>query len=230
MPAYKESRRIGSTLKSLDRFLRKQAYGYEIIVVNDGSPDNTLSVLRKFEHKIRNMRVVNYGRNRGKGYAVRRGMRAARGEFRLFMDADNSVHISEVRKFLRKARHGADVVIGSIAFQKNAHHCSWYRRLLSSVSKILIRSVTALGVYDTQRGFKLFSARAAKTIFSKQTIDRWAFDIELLVIAQMNRLTVKEMPVEWNNPDGSKVRLSHYMNTLFELLKIVRNKARGQYA
>jgi dolichyl-phosphate beta-glucosyltransferase len=209
--------------------LRRQDYDYEIIVVNDGSPDNTLSVLRKFVHKIKNMRIVNYSRNRGKGYAVRRGMSKATGKYRLFMDADNSVQITEVNKFLTQARKGADVVVGSIAFQKDARHSAWYRKVLSSMSKILIRSVTALGVYDTQRGFKLFSARAAKTIFSKQTIDRWAFDIELLVIAQTNRFKIKELQVAWNNPDGSKVQLRHYINTLIELGKIVKNKFQGVY-
>lgn len=175
------------------------------------------------------MQIVHYSKNRGKGYAVKRGMNKATGKYRLFMDADNSVDISEVKKFLKHADKGADVVVGSIAFQKDAQHSAWYRKALSSVSKLLIRSVTALGVYDTQRGFKLFSAEAARTIFSMQTIDRWAFDIELLVIAKANELKIKELQVEWNNPDGSKVKLAHYVKTLFELGKIVKNRFQGVY-
>lgn len=231
IPAYKESKRISRTLESLQEYFLNKTYSYEIIVVNDGSSDGTLQVLAECGHYIRNLKVIDNPINRGKGYAVKCGMFMARGKYRLFMDADNSVKIDNLDLFLDYIRSGYDVVIGSISL-KTAHieeRNGWHRHVLGSVSKWLIRTLATPRIYDTQRGFKLFTARAANIIFPLQTIDRFGFDIELLVIAARNNLSVREVAVDFNNPEGSTVRLSDYLRTFVELFRIIFNKLLRKY-
>jgi dolichyl-phosphate beta-glucosyltransferase len=231
IPAYKEAKRIGSTLRSLEKYFADKDYSYEIIVVNDGSPDSTAAVVTNYMPKVKNLRLVDNAENCGKGYAVKCGMYEARGKYRLFMDADNSVKIKTVEAFLKEIKAGNDVVIGSISLPGSTveEGSGWHRRFLGSLSKGLVRSLAAPGIYDTQRGFKLFTAQAAETIFPKQRIFGFGFDIELIVIANENNLRVKEVPVKWNNPAGSTVRLVHYATTLVELALIVLRKMKGSY-
>lgn len=232
IPAYNEEKRIGPTLESIDTFLSNKPYKYEIIVVDDGSTDNTVATVGNHRHYIKNIKLIESDRNHGKGYAVHTGMDAARGRWRLFMDADNSVHIENVDYFLLYANMGNDVVIASIAYSHNGQVVEkngWHRRFLSGVSKFIIRSLVTPGIRDTQRGFKLFSARAADIVFNRQTIDRFGFDIELLVIAQTHHFKIKELPVAWNNPDGSTVRPRDYFRTLNELVKIISNRLNHRY-
>lgn len=231
IPAYKESERIRGTLFSLDYYFKNKDYKYEILVVNDGSPDNTAEVVKSFIPSIKNLRLIDNEQNEGKGFAVNCGMLEARGQYRVFMDADNSVQISTIEKFLPEIEKGYDVVIGSIALSSDVvEHNGWHRRLFGSLSKLLIRLTATPGIYDTQRGFKLFTANAAEIIFNRQTIKRFGFDIELLAIAQANGLKIKELPVVWDNPAGSTVRLSAYLYTFVDLAKVVMNKRRGKYA
>lgn len=237
IPAYNEAKRIVRTLESVHEYLSRQDYEYEVIVVNDGSRDKTAYVAKDFNLRyggaFKNYRVIDNKVNRGKGYAVKCGMLEAKGKYRLFMDADNSVTIDTVEEFIPQIDvAGSDVVIGSIklgnalALERNGIH----RRILSTLSKLPVRLFATPGIYDTQRGFKLFTAEAADTIFPKQTIERFGFDIELIVIALENGFKVKELPVVWDNPEGSKVSLSAYATTLRELAHIVYNKLRGMYA
>ena len=231
IPAYKEEGRIGNTLLSLEEYFKDKTYQYEIIVVNDGSPDNTAKVVESYIPRVKNLRLVDNEKNCGKGFAVNCGMAQAKGEYRLFMDADNSVHISTVEDFLPQLKNGVDVVIGSIRLKSASvsENSGWYRRALGYVAKVIIGVLAVPGISDTQRGFKLFSKRAAEVIFPLQTINRFGFDIELLVIAWVNGLKIKELPVVWNNADGSTVTFSSYFQTLRELLRIVRNRLSGKY-
>lgn len=231
IPAYKEATRIGSTLVDLDKYFKKVSYDYEIIVVNDGSPDATVETVNSYIPQVRNLQLVNNRINKGKGYAVYTGMSQARGKYRLFMDADNSVGINNIENFIEETKKGYDTVIGSIALSEAevTEHNGWHRRFFGSISKFLIRKIATPGIYDTQRGFKLFTDYAAKIIFPKQTIYRFGFDIELLVIARTNGLMIKELPVKWDNPDGSTVRGSDYFKTFFELFNIIFNKIQGVY-
>lgn len=232
IPAYKEENRIQTTLLSLDYYFRDKDYEYEIIVVNDGSPDNTAEVVRSHMPFVKNLRLIDNEENQGKGYAVNCGMLEAKGQYRLFMDADNSVTIWTVEEFMKEIKKGADVVIGSIALGDKSNvveHNGWHRRLFGSISKFLIRNIATPGIYDTQRGFKLFTANAADTIFNRQTIKKFGFDIELIVIARANKLFVKEVPVLWDNPAGSTVTLSSYITTFGDLIKIVINRLTGKY-
>ena len=233
IPAYNEVARIGRTLEGVQRYVTSNHISAEVIVVDDGSTDGTADVVERYKPHIARLKVLVNEANKGKGYSVRRGMLAATGEYRLFMDADNSVDISHLGAFLRAAQEGSDVVIGSIhmskesdVFERNGRH----RRLLGSGANVLIRLLAVPDVRDTQRGFKLFSAKAAETIFLRQTIERFGFDIELLVIAHENGLKIQELPVAWDNPAGSKVTIFSYLHTLGELIRISYNRLAGAYA
>lgn len=232
IPAYKESRRIGKTLEDVGRYFKDKTYAYEIIVVNDGSPDSTAEVVRRYQKNLPRLRLIDLKENRGKGNAVRCGMFEARGKYRLFMDADNSVKVSEVEKFIQVMQdEKRDIAIGSIAFGESsvAEHAGAHRRFLGSLAKFFVRIIAIQGIYDTQRGFKVFTARAADVVFPKQRIDRFGFDIELLVIADLHGFSIGEVPVVWDNPAGSTVRPSDYFKTLSELFVIFGNKLRGAY-
>ncbi|HEU5114530.1 MAG TPA: dolichyl-phosphate beta-glucosyltransferase [Candidatus Paceibacterota bacterium] len=232
IPAYNEEKRIGATLADLERFFSRAQISHEIIVVSDGSTDKTPEIVRKFAERMSSLHLVEYAPNRGKGHAVRVGMLQARGDYRLFMDADNSVTIDTVEPFLEEMkRSGSEVVIGSIAFSNSEviEHAGWYRRAFGKVSKLLIRTIAIPGIYDSQRGFKLFSNRAADTIFPLQKIDGFGFDIEILAIARTHGFSIRELPVSWDNPAGSKVRLRAYFDSFGELWRIYGNMLRGAY-
>jgi len=238
IPAYNEEKRISFTLLDIDKYLSKENYDYEIIVVSDGSADKTVEKVKELQRKIKNLRVIGNKKNHGKGYVVKQGMLEAKGNYRLFMDADNSTTIDHLDKFLPftsprlAGQERYDVVIGSIEIKGSKVHegAAWYRRLLGKYSKYIIRIISGLWkIHDTQRGFKLFTAEAAEKIFPKQTIMRWGFDIEILVIAKKMKFKIKELPVDWKNPGESKVSLMSYVKTFQELLKIKRNLITNRY-
>lgn len=231
IPAYNEEKRISATLLDIHKYLFKQDYDYEIIVVSDGSTDNTVKVARGLK-EVENLRVIDNTKNNGKGYVVKQGMLEAKGEYKLFMDADNSTTINHLDKFWPYIQEGYDVVIGSIEIKGAKIHeeAAWYRRLLGKYAKYIIRIVAGLWeIKDSQRGFKLFTAKAAEKIFPKQTIMRWGFDIEILVLAKKMGFRIKEVPVNWRNPGESKVTLKSYIRTFGELLKIKKNLLFDQY-
>lgn len=231
IPAYNEEKRLPKTLEEVDAYLSKQPYNYEIIVVNDGSLDKTAAVVRNLISQIKNLQLINNKKNHGKGWVVKQGMLAAKGKYRINVDADNAVSIDQIETFWPYLGEGYDVIIGSIEIKgaKIKEQAAWYRRLLGRWSKYLIRLFTIWEIHDSQRGFKLFSAKAAEKIFSRQTIERWGFDIEILIIAKKLGYKIKELPVVWINPDNSKVTLMSYWDTLKELLIIKWNLVRGKY-
>lgn len=232
IPAYNEEKRIGGTLKAVNEYLSKQDYDYEIIVVSDGSKDNTAAEVNNLQSTINNLRVIDKQKNHGKGYVVRQGMLEAKGDYRLFTDADNSTTIEQIEKFWPYARGGFEIIIGSIEVKgaKITENAQWYRRMLGHWSKYIIRFVAGLwNIKDTQRGFKLFTAKAAEDIFSKVKIDRFGFDIEVLALAKKLGYKIKEVPVEWNNPGESKVSLKSYIATFKDLITIRLNLWMGKY-
>lgn len=232
IPAYNEASRIGQTLNRASDFLKSRNYTHEIIVVDDGSSDKTFLEADKAAVRLGHIILIRNSQNRGKGYSVRRGMRRARGRVRLFMDADNSVDIFHLEEFIRWIERGYEVVIGSINIGGSAaaDHNGMHRRILGTLSNFLIRALAIPKIKDTQRGFKLFTARAAKKIFSRQTIERFGFDIEVLVIARKHGYRIKEVPVIWENPKGSSVSLKSYFETLRELIRIMFNRIAGKYS
>ena len=182
IPAYNEEKRIASTLQNINEYLQKQSYQYEILVLVDGAKDNTAQVVRDLETNMPNARLIDNKENKGKGGVVRQGMLEATGDVRMFMDADNSTTVDHIEKFLPFFEEGYDIVIGSRRIKGSdiAVHQPFIRDFLGGVFRLIVHSIVPLGVTDSQCGFKAFSASATETIFPKQTIMRWAFDVEIL--------------------------------------------------
>ncbi len=232
IPAYNEQKRISATLLDIDKYLKKQDYSYEILVVSDGSTDNTAEAVKNLKVRVANLKLIDNKQNCGKGCVVKQGMLGANGRFRLFMDADNSTTIDHLEKFWPHIEKEYQLVIGSIEIKgaKIEENAAWYRRWLGRISKYIIRAVAGLWkIHDTQRGFKLFTEKSAQNVFSKQTIMRWGFDIEVLVLAKKMGFKIKEVAVDWKNPGESKVSLKSYIKTFGELLKIKYNLITNKY-
>lgn len=222
IPAYNEEKRIEKTLLSVHEYLSRQNYDYEIIVVSDGSSDGTVVTVNNQLSTINNLKLIDNKENHGKGWAVGRGMLEAQGDRRLFMDADNSTAIDHLEKFWPYIREGYDVVIASIAIKgaEVAQTEKFYKRVLGKLGNLWIQFWVLPGVWDSQRGFKLFTAKAAEAIFPKLKITRWGFDIEVLVLARKFGFKIKEVPIKWINDPESKVKPSAYLQVLLETLKI----------
>jgi len=235
IPAFNESERIRTTLESIDQYLEKQPYNYEIIVVANNCSDDTDKVVldyqKSVEHlKLFDLRVAKPGG--AKGYAVKKGMEEAKGFYRLFMDADNATRIEEIEKFWPFFEQGYNVIIGSRHI-KGANIISqqpWYRRLLGRAANLLIRLVLLPGIKDTQCGFKAFTAEAAQKIFSRLTIWGWGFDMEILALAKKLGYKIKEVPVSWYEAGKSRLRpIKAARQTLGELFRIKYNLLTNQY-
>jgi glycosyltransferase involved in cell wall biosynthesis len=231
IPAYNEEERIGKTLRLVDEYLTKQPYSYEIIVVNDGSTDKTREVVNGLLPLIKNLKFIDNTVNRGKGAVVKQGMLQAGGEIRLFMDADNSTSIEQVEKMFPEFKKGAEVVIGSrrVPGAVIAVHQNFIRETMGRIFNLLVRLIAGLPYKDTQAGFKAVTARAAKEIFSRQTIERFAFDVEMLVIARRLGFKIAEVPIRWVNDPKTHVKIKNMIEMLFEVLKVRINLLLGRY-
>lgn len=231
IPAYNEAERITNTLFDIDKYLSQVEYSYEIIVVNDASKDNTAVVVDKLIPVIRNLRLIDNTENKGKGGVTKQGMLEARGEFRIYLDADNAISIEQIENFWPYLKSGYDIIIGSIEIKgsRAEQTAAWYRQILGKISKYIVRILAIWEIHDTQRAFKLFPAYVAERVFFRQTINRWGFDIEVLIIAKKLGYKIKEVPVTWINPGGGTLRLKDYINTFKELIKIKWNLIRGKY-
>jgi len=231
IPSYNEESRIKKTLESIAAFLSKQDYQAEVLVICDGAIDKTAEISRLFSGRIYNLRIIENKENHGKGYVTRQGMLEAKGERRVFMDADNSTSLNQVDRFLPFFEEGYDVVIGDrdLKESKIAVHQSRIKELLGDFGNFLIQILAVPGIEDTQCGFKVFSKKASERIFPKMTIDRWGFDIEALALANKFGFKIKTVPIVWINDPNSKVKLSGYINTFVELFKIKWNLMTGKY-
>ena len=209
IPAYNEERRIVSTLLSVTAYLRARRIPSEIVVVDDGSFDGTAHLVEQFAQEHPEVRLLRQARNLGKGAAVRTGMLAARGEWRVFSDADGSTPIEEVERLLAAAAGGATVVIGSraIGSEDTRTERRLGRAVVGRVFAFFVNWWAVPGIADTQCGFKLFDRRSAEWIFERQRLDDFAFDVEILFLAQRHGLEIVEVPVNWSDVDGSKVEL-----------------------
>jgi glycosyltransferase involved in cell wall biosynthesis len=225
IPAYKEGDRIGVNLLSIKRYLETKDLAYEILVIVDGSPDNTAEISRGFAEQIPHLRVIENPQNHGKGYVVRQGLLEARGDIRVFLDADGSTSITHVDRALALFDEGADVVIGSrdIAGAYVQVHQPRYREIMGDMGNWLIRLVLGLWKFpDTQCGFKALRAHAAGAVASRMVVDRFGFDFELIVLARKLGFTVVQMPVRWLNEEGSTVGLTGpngFIQVLIDLFK-----------
>jgi dolichyl-phosphate beta-glucosyltransferase len=236
IPAYNEEKRIEKTLLDVDSYLEKQGYEYEILVVDNGSRDKTVQIVKGLETTtVQNARILEQppivpGNN--KGNAVKKGIMEAQGEFVVFMDADNATPIHEIEKFWPYLEQGIEVVIGS-RYQDTSSvkiRQPLYKVILSRMSNILIQIVLIPHIKDTQCGFKAFRTHAAKEIFRHLTIFGWAFDMELLAIALKLSYRIKEVPVSWEEHGGSHVPLKAYIQSLLSLFIIKWRALSGQYS
>ncbi len=223
IPAYNEAKRILPTLRDINQKASGFSYPYEILVVNDGSKDDTAMVVNSVLGEVKNLRLIDNKVNKGKGGVCRQGMLEARGAVRLFMDADNSTSIDEFEKLRPWFEKGYDVVIGSRSVRgaQLAVAQPWYRQLPGKVGNIIFQIVLGLwGIWDTQCGFKAFSADAAQAIFSKSKIVGWGFDVELLALGKKLGYRIKEVPIRWVNDPNSHVGASAYLKVLLETFTI----------
>ncbi len=231
IPSYNEEERIEKTLLSVSDYLRKQQFEYEILVVNDGSKDNTAKVVKKLESKITHLQLLDNTENHGKGWVTQQGMLKATGDVRVFMDADNSTKIDEIAKMIPFFDQGSDIVVGSRRVKGSviAVHQPWIRDFLGGVFRLIVHIMVPLGITDSQCGFKAFSAKSSEKIFPQQTIFRWAFDVELLAIARKEKLKINEVPITWVNDTESHVKLSGMIRMLLEVLEVRLNLWSGKY-
>lgn len=222
IPAYNEESRLPDSLRKIIAFLKIQPYASEIIVVDDGSSDKTCGSAEKSLQGFNGGVLKNPG-NKGKGYSVRSGMLAATGHFILFSDADLSTPIEEVSAFLKHLESGLDVVIGSRSLKESNVEVSQniIRKAMGRIFNFLARSLAFRGINDSQCGFKAFTNKAAKDLFSRQTLDGFGFDVEIIFLAQRLGYRILEAPVVWRNSAQSKVRIiSDSLNMFLDLLRI----------
>jgi len=230
IPAYNEEKRLPATLSKVRDYLSRQKYEWEVLIVNDGSKDNTSAVVSDLIKDWDRFKLIDNQQNQGKGGVVKQGMLEAKGEWRLFMDADNSTDVSEVEK-LWPFKENFEIIIGSRYLDKDSIKVKQplMRRMVSRFGNWLIRILLGINMADTQCGFKLFSAKAAGDIFPKQTIMRWGFDMEVLAIARKKGYEIKEVAVDWYDAKDSTVKKSAALKTLKELFIIKWNLMRGKY-
>ena len=235
IPAFEEEARVGDSIRRILSFLDDQSVRAELIVVDDGSNDNTAGVAESaFENAngIRT-RVIRYEENRGKGFAVRTGLAAAGADIALFSDADLSTPIEEMSKLVGPIRDGVyDVTFGSRALDRSliGTHQPWRREQGGKVMNLVIRTLAGLNFADTQCGFKAFNMRKFGPLLDVMTVDRFGFDVEFLYVAKYHGLRLKEVPVRWNNVEGSKVSVVRDTRRMFsELSEIRRNARTGVY-
>jgi dolichyl-phosphate beta-glucosyltransferase len=232
IPAYNEAARIGATLEKTLDYLGTQDWNAEIIVVNDGSRDNTVEIVRGFAEKHSALRLLENPGNRGKGYSVRNGVLHANGRLLLFSDADLSSPIEEAQKLFAAISAGADIAIGSrwVKSSLQTERQPLYRQLFGRIFNLMLRITLGLKFKDTQCGFKAFTRDAAQTIFPLQRIERWGFDPELLYLAKKFGFKVVEVPVVWGHSGGTRISpLRDGTRMFLEMLRIRWNALTGKY-
>jgi dolichyl-phosphate beta-glucosyltransferase len=233
VPAYNEGARLGATLDRVLDHIADRHWDAEVIVVNDGSKDNTAELVRSRADANPTVRLIENPGNRGKGYSVRNGMLNANGEILLFTDADLSSPIEEASKLFTAIDGGADLAIGSRWVQPNlqAQRQSLLRQFYGRIFNLALRILLGLKFKDTQCGFKAFTRSSAHMLFPKQTIERWGFDAELLYLAHRCGLNVQEVAVVWSHSEGTRISpLRDGIRMFKEVLEIRWNALTGKYS
>ena len=230
IPAHNEEKRLPNTLGQIFHFLENQDLSYEVVVVENGSTDRTYEIAKEYTDRHENFRVVRNSQ-RGKGLAVRRGMKEATGQYLFLCDADLSMPIKEIRKFLPQKLTEVDIAIASREAPGSVRYNEpQYRHLTGRVFNTLIRLLVLPGLQDTQCGFKCIRAGVADDILPYQTLTGWAFDVELLYIARRHGYKVVEIPIHWYFNADSKISvLRDSLRMFLDLLQIRRNARRGLY-
>jgi len=232
LPAYNESERIAASFDKLLEYAREHAWKVEIIVVNDGSTDDTADIVRRYAAQHPSLRLIENPGNRGKGFSVRNGMLHARGDILLFSDADLSSPIQEADKLIAALQAGADVAIGSRWVRKELQvvRQPLRRRMLGRLFNLALRIVLGLNFKDTQCGFKAFRRPAAELVFTQQQIETWGFDPELLYLASKAGLRIVEVPIYWAHSEGTRLHpLRDGIRMFAQLFQIRWNAITGKY-
>jgi len=233
IPAYNESDRIRPTLDEIIRHAQEQNWDTEILVVDDGSRDDTAEIVRAYSREHPQIQLIQNPGNRGKGFSVRNGMLYARGDICLFTDADLSSPISEAEKLFDAIRHGADIAIGSrwLRAELQTERQPLYRQAFGRIFNLLLRLVLGLHFVDTQCAFKAFRREAAQRIFPLQRIERWGFDPEILFLARRLGLRTVEVPVIWAHSEGTRLHPFRDGIRMFgDVIRIRWNALTGAYA
>jgi len=224
VPAYNEAARIGPTLRDMAAYLADTGLRAEVIVVDDGSSDNTVEIVAAEADRFACLEVLRLHQNQGKGAAVRAGMMSARGELRLLMDADNATALDQVDVLIQAAATTpqASIAVGSIAAGATdvRQRQPTLRRMLGRLGNLASQAAVIPGVRDTQRGFKLFTAEAAEAGFGPMQSSRWLFDVEALARARNQGHRIIEVPIRWTHMDGGQIRADSYLSSLKELARI----------
>jgi glycosyltransferase involved in cell wall biosynthesis len=230
IPAYNEEKRLPSTLEQLSHFLKNQSFISEIIVVENGSKDRTFEIARQFADGQRNVHVLR-SEQRGKGLAIQHGVMTASGEYVFMCDADLSMPVEEISKFLPPQLERFDIAIASREAPGSVRYNEpYYRHFTGRVFNRLIRLLVLPRLQDTQCGFKCIRAQVARDIFPYQTLTGWAFDVELLYIARHHGYQIVEIPIDWYFNADSKISVMRDSLRMFlDLLRIRRNARRGLY-
>jgi dolichyl-phosphate beta-glucosyltransferase len=231
-PAYNESERLITSIPKVLDYVHERGLRAEIIVVNDGSTDDTAEVVRRFAAENPRIALLENPSNRGKGYSVRNGMLHAKGAVALFTDADLSSPITEADKLFKALAEGADVAIGSrwLKRELQTERQPLYRQIYGRLFNLGLSLALGLNYRDTQCGFKAFTRQAVQIIFTRQQIERWGFDPELLFLANKFKLKTSEVPVEWAHDHRSKINpLRDGLKMGVEVLKIRCNDMIGRY-
>jgi dolichyl-phosphate beta-glucosyltransferase len=233
IPTKNDRPHIEGTIRSVFDYLNKKGTSHEIILVANRSTDGTVEIIKKLQKEIPTLKLLNYPDRGGKGFAVREGMLQAKGDYRLFMDADNSTTIDHLDRMMPYFEKGYDVVIGSIRVpgHKVAKGSeSWIRIFFGRLSNIYTQIILLPGILDTQRGFKIMTARAAEKIWPLSRITQFGFDIEILALARKFGYKIKELPVNWKNDEtNSHVKASSYFQVFWDTLRIRWDLLTGKY-
>jgi dolichyl-phosphate beta-glucosyltransferase len=232
IPAFNESTRLGATLEKVLAYVHARGWDAEVIVVNDGSHDNTADIVRAFSAKDPALRLVENPGNRGKGYSVRNGMLNARGGIVFFSDADLSSPIEEAPKLLQALEAGADIAIGSrwLRAETQTQRQPLHRQVFGRIFNLMLRVALGLKFKDTQCGFKAFRQPAVRAIFPLQKVERWGFDPEILFLARKFKFKVQEIPVVWGHSGGTRIHpLVDGSRMVMEMLRIRWYDLTGKY-
>lgn len=229
IPAHNEESRLPDTLEQVFRFLEGQSFRSEVIVVENGSTDKTFAVAQNFAKSHENIRVIQSGR--GKGAAVKRGMLEARGEYRFMCDADLSMPVEEIAKFIPPTLNDFEIAIASREAKGSVRYDEpRYRHIGGRGINYIIQVLILPGLNDTQCGFKSFRANVAEDIFKLQTLDGWSFDIELLYIARRRKYRVREIPIDWYyHPETKVSAVRDALRMIGDIFRIHANRWRGHY-
>ena len=232
IPCYNEKLRFKEGFNHYYSYLKKQKYPWELIFVNDGSKDNTLDIIKTEIDKKPFIKLISYPKNRGKGYAICKGVKDAEGEYVLFSDIDHSVPIGTLESFHKYFGQGCDAVIGSrrVKGSKIKIHQHPLREFLGQGFTLLVRCLIDWKIRDATCGFKAFRNQIAQKIFKKITIYDWAFDAEILFLCKKFRVKIAQAPVSWSDVKGSKVAMKKdILSSLLGLFKIYINDFTGKY-